>query len=55
MSYGSIYPVTWWGNVNEPNGWGIVYPIDAGGSTFTVDTTFYRTDTTAYKTDQTQF
>ena len=40
---------------NEVNGWGIVYPITAGGSTFTVDTTFYRTDTTAYKTDQTQF
>ena len=36
MSYGSIYPLSWWGNANEANGWGIVYPTNAGGSTLTV-------------------
>ena len=31
MSYGSIYPVSYWGNVNEANGWGIVYPFNSDG------------------------
>jgi len=54
MSWGSIYPVTWWGNANEANGWGIVYPLNAGGSLVTADTTSYRADTTSIKADATE-
>lgn len=54
MSWGSIYPVTWWGNANEANGWGIVYPLNAGGSFVTADATIYRADTTSIKADQTE-
>ena len=55
MSYGAIYSVSWWGNVNEANGWGIVYPFDSDGSFFTVDTNVMTSDTTQYKADATQF
>tara|TARA_R110000796_G_scaffold41959_5_gene104014 strand:+ start:51 stop:218 length:168 start_codon:yes stop_codon:yes gene_type:complete len=55
MSYGAIYPVSWWGNVNEANGWGIVYPFDADGSLLTVDTTLILADTTQYKADATEY
>jgi len=54
MAYGSIYPVTWWGNTNEANGWGIVYPVTASGSNFTADTALYTADTTIYKADATE-
>ena len=54
MSYGSIYPLSWWGNANEANGWGIVYPTNAGGSTLTVDTTSIKADTTQTTADQTE-
>lgn len=54
MSYGSIYTVSWFGNSNETNGWGIIYPSTAGGSTLTVDTITIKADSTAYKADATQ-
>lgn len=54
MAFGSIYPESWWGNANEANGWGIVYPLTAGGSYITVDTTSYSADTTSIKADATQ-
>lgn len=55
MSWGSIYSVSWWGNANEPNGWGIVYPTNAGGSLLTADTTNIKADTATIKADATEF
>lgn len=54
MAFGSIYSVTWWGNANEANGWGVVYPITAGGSYLTVDTNTISADTTSIKADATE-
>lgn len=51
MSYGSIYPVSWWGNANEPNSWGIVYPLTAGGTILTADLTTITTDSTSFTVD----
>lgn len=55
MSWGSIYAVSWFGNANETNGWGIVYPFDADGSIFSADTTKETADTTLYTADATEF
>jgi len=27
MGFGSIYDESWWGNEDEANGWGIIYPV----------------------------
>ena len=54
MSWGSIYAVSWWGNANEANGWGIVYPSTAGGSYLTADNTSILADTTQIKADATE-
>ena len=37
ISWGKSYEQSWWGNVNEANSWGIVYPYDAEGSNLTAD------------------
>lgn len=55
MGYGAIYPESWWGNANEANAWGIVYPTNAGGSLLTVDTSDYKADSTTIKADATEF
>jgi len=55
MGYGSVYAISWFGNTNEANGWGIVYPTDADGSLLTADTTLILADTTTIKADATQF
>lgn len=52
--YGRSYEVSWWGDVNAPNGWGSIYPLDAGGGILTADTTLYKADTTQIKADATQ-
>jgi hypothetical protein len=52
---GNIYCISWWGNVNEANGWGIVYPTCAPGSYLTADTTLILADTTQYKADATEY
>ena len=44
---------TWWGNVNEENGWGSIYPFDADGSFFRADTTLVLVDSTLYTADKT--
>jgi hypothetical protein len=54
MAFGSIYPESWWGNANEANAWGIIYPLTAGGSDVTVATTSYLPDTTSIKADATE-
>ena len=38
IGWGDVYEVSWWGNTNEPNGWGIVYPFNSEGSFLTIDT-----------------
>ena len=55
MAFGSIYPVSWFGNVNEANGWGIIYPFDSDGSYLRADTTLILADTTQYTADKTEF
>jgi len=49
--YGSIYPVSWWGETNEPNGWGSIYPFNAGGSILTADITTITADTDRFNAD----
>ena len=55
MGFGSIYAISWWGNVNEANGWGSVYPFDADGSLLTVDTNTITTDTIQYRASATEY
>jgi len=55
ISWGKSYEISWVGNVNEANNWGIIYPFNFDGSLFTTDSTIIKTDSTAYTTDQTQF
>jgi hypothetical protein len=55
IGWGNSYEVSWFGNVNESNGWGIVYPFDADGSFLRVSTTLESTDTTYITTDQTKY
>ncbi len=55
INWGRSYSVSWWGNVNESNFWGIVYPFDADGSWLTVDTIFETSDVTYITTDQTKY
>jgi hypothetical protein len=55
MNWGSIYAVSWFGNSNEANGWGYLYPANADGSYLRADTTLYRADTNTIKADATEF
>ena len=55
IGWGKTYEVSWFGNVNEANGWGIAYPFDADGSFFRADTTIVFADTTQYTSDQTKY
>jgi len=54
MSWGSIYADSWFGNSNEANNWGIVYPSTAGGSYLTADNTLILADTTQVRADATE-
>ncbi len=55
MGFASIYSVSWFGNVNEANGWGSIYPFDADGSYFRADTILVLADTTKYTADKRVF
>jgi len=55
MSFGSIYAVSWFGNTNEANGWGIIYPFDADGSYLTADTIDIGADSTLFRADATEY
>ena len=55
IGWGIIYQVSWFGNTNEANGWGSIYPFDADGSFLRADTTSIMSDTTIYKADATQY
>ena len=54
ISWGSSYSESHWGNANETNSWGIIYPLSAGGSSLIADTTSFKADTTSKTADQTQ-
>ena len=55
INWGIIYLSSWWGNVNEPNGRGSIYPFDADGSNLTADTILVLADTTQLTADQTTY
>ena len=55
MGFGSIYKVSWFGNANESNGWGTVYPFDADGSFLTADVNTIKADTNAYRASATEY
>tara|TARA_R100001440_G_scaffold70846_2_gene93518 strand:- start:439 stop:606 length:168 start_codon:yes stop_codon:yes gene_type:complete len=55
MSFGSIYEVSYFGNTNESNGWGSIYPFDADGSFLSVDTTKELVDDTSITADKTVY
>tara|TARA_B100001057_G_scaffold349944_2_gene351409 strand:+ start:2495 stop:2662 length:168 start_codon:yes stop_codon:yes gene_type:complete len=55
MAFGDIYHVSYFGSVNESNGWGGTYPFDADGSFFTADTTKETSDDTSYTSDATEY
>ena len=54
MGFGAIYSESWWGNANETNGFGYVYPSTAGGSYFTADSTEHKADSTLFTADATE-
>ena len=53
MSFGQIYSVSFWGETNDPNGWGSVYPFDADGGFLLADSTQIKSDATKYNADNT--
>lgn len=55
IGWGNSYEVSWFGDVNSANGWGNIYPFDADGSFFRVDTNFISADNNQYTADQTQY
>ncbi len=55
MPFGDVYHESYFGSVNEANGWGGVYPFDADGSFFTADTTKETADDTTYTSDATEY
>lgn len=55
ISWGETYDVSWAGNVNEANSWGIIYPFNFDGSFLKADSNLISADSTQYKADATQF
>ena len=55
MLFGTIYSDSWFGNTNEGNGWGSIYPFDADGSHLTVDTTLFTSDSSTLTVDATVY
>jgi hypothetical protein len=55
IDQGQIYEISWFGSVNEANGWGNIYPFDADGSYLRADTNLVLADTTTNTADQTQY
>jgi len=56
MAFGSIYSRTWFGAANEDNtiGWGILYPIIAGGSTLVLSIADFVISTIRFSIDETE-
>ena len=55
INWGVSYQSSWFGNTDEPNGWGIIYPTDADGSFLRVDTTLLMADNSNITADQTKY
>lgn len=55
INWGKIYESSWFGNTNEADGWGSIYPVDADGSYLRADTTLVFADNNQYTADQTQY
>tara|TARA_S200002703_G_scaffold120772_1_gene106602 strand:+ start:40 stop:243 length:204 start_codon:yes stop_codon:yes gene_type:complete len=55
IGWGESYDSSWFGNVNETNSWGIIYPFNVDGSFILADTNLINADSTQYKADATQF
>lgn len=51
IGWGASYQESWWGNVNEANSWGIIYPGTAEGSIIYADSTLFTADSTSYYAD----
>lgn len=56
MAFGSVYRNSWFGAANEDNtiGWGIFYPIIAGGSTLVVSIADFVISTIRFSIDETE-
>jgi phage protein U len=56
MSWGSAYSKSWFGNANEDStiGWGVLYPVVAGGSSLLASIISIFSDSTRTTTDQTE-
>tara|TARA_R110000868_G_scaffold151828_1_gene376399 strand:+ start:411 stop:602 length:192 start_codon:yes stop_codon:yes gene_type:complete len=55
IGWGEVNEISWFGNVNEENSWGIVYPFNSDGSFLRVDTIMESSDVTYITTDQTKY
>jgi len=55
IGWGKTYEVSWAGNVNETNNWGLIYPFNFEGGLLLADSNLINADTTQYKADATQF
>ena len=56
MAFGSVYSRSWFGAANEDNtiGWGIFYPIIAGGSTLVLSIADFVISTIRFSIDETE-
>jgi hypothetical protein len=56
MSFGSVYRNSWFGAANEDNtiGWGIFYPVIAGGSTLVLSITEFIISAIGLTIDETE-
>lgn len=51
INWGKSYEESWWGNVNEANSWGIIYPFNAEGSFVSGDSNIFTGDTDFFTAD----
>jgi hypothetical protein len=54
VSWGSIYSKSHFGNANEDNAWGIIYPIIAGGSSLVISITKFIISSIGLRIDETE-
>jgi hypothetical protein len=53
VGFGEIYKFSWFGNANESNGWGFIYPIIAKGSYLLSSIVEFFSDGSITSSDQT--
>jgi len=56
MSFGSVYSNSWFGAANEDNtvGWGLIYPVIAGGSSLLISLTKFLISSISITADETE-